>query len=262
MILVDVPWLKQHLNDKDLIVVDVRLEKDYLEGHIPGAVSIPVASTYNLSGATDRVGGLYQIQKVFSQAGIKRDSTIVIYGDSSYVSAGRVFWVFEVYGHKRVKLLNGGFPGWSNNGDLPVSKELTAVQAHEYVPSVDPDRLVTRLGMRLAIDEDDSYIIDTRPIEEYEGVSSRAKRFGHIPGAISISTENNYIEVDDINMLKPVSELRQLYAGAAGKKVYTYCNKGTSSSLTYVIIRQLGYDAAHYDGSWYDWSNDPKLPIE
>jgi len=261
-ILVDVQWLKQHLYDKKFNIVDVRTEEEYRKGHIPGAVNIPVASTNNRVGATDRIGHLQQIQKVFSRAGIRQDNTVVIYDDSKYVDAGRVFWVFEVYGHKQVKLLNGGFPGWSIKGGLPVSKTAPIVQASEYVPLVDPDRLITRLSMRLAIDEMDKYIIDARPAEEYEGVRSRFKRFGHIPTAISIPAQKNFIEVDGIRMLKPYSDLKKLYADAEGKKVYTYCNEGKDSSLTYAIIRHLGHDAAHYDGSWHEWGNDPEATIK
>lgn len=262
IILVDTDWMQSHLHDENIVVVDARTEKQYLQGHIPSAVNIPVMKTYNPVYPKDRVANLPYIRELFRRAGICDDQTIVIYDNTEYKDAGRVFWVFEVYGHKNVKLLNGGFVLWQKK-NLPVSREMVEVSPSEYVPMIEPDRLITRLDMRLAIEDDSKVIVDARSHDEYIGKQSEASRFGHIPHAKSIPSDANFDMVDGVKMLKPVSELRKIYSNLADdKKIYTYCNKGKDSSLTYALLRQLGYNTAHYDGSWFEWGNDTTLPIE
>lgn len=262
MILVDIDWLSKHLHDDNLVIVDARTENEYLKEHIPTAINIPVMKTFNPVNPKDRVANLQYIKKLFRQAGIQKQQTIVVYDNNEYMNAGRVFWVFEVYGHKNVKLLNGGLTLWKNK-KFPTSNVAVKVTPSDYVPMIEPERLITRLDMRLAIEDDNKLIIDARTLEEYTGKQSKSSRFGHIPGATSVPFEENFDIVDGIRMLKPVNELKKMYGSIArNKKVYTYCNKGKHSSLTYALLRQLGYDAAHYDGSWYEWGNDSTLPIE
>lgn len=262
-VLVDISWLARHQADANIIIVDARSEEDYIKEHISGAINIPVAQTFNPQHHQDRVGNFQHIQQLFRKAGIKPEHTVIIYDDSSYIDAARVFWVFEVYGHRQVKLLNGGFPAWRNNTDLTHSSDPTVLPASLYIPAIDPQRLATRLSMRLAIDDVDKVIIDARSAEEYNGIGSIARRSGHIPTAISIPWQLNFVEVAGVTMLKKDAELRAMYDKLVqDKKVYAYCNKGKQSSLTYTILRQLGYDVAHYDGSWFEWGNDETLPIE
>lgn len=262
-ILVDVSWLVKHRNDSGIVIVDARPEKEYLAGHIAGAVNIPVSKTFNPLQNTDRVGNLLHIQNLFRDAGVRNDHAVVIYDGSSYIDAGRVFWVFEVYGHKQVKLLNGGFLGWREYSGESLSKSLREIKKSDYIPAIEPDRLITKFSMRLALEDKNKVIIDTRATDEYEGSRSIAKRSGHIPGAVSIPWDKNFVDIGGIKMLKPASELQELYNDVAqNKQVYLYCNKGKQSSLSYTVMRQLGYDAAHYDGSWYEWGNDFALPIE
>jgi len=262
MILVDIGWLKDHLHDRNMVVVDARTEKEYLQGHIPTAINIPVMKTYSPVEPKDRVANLQHIKKLFSQAGIRNDQTIVIYDNNEYKNAGRLFWVFEVYGHENIKLLNGGFALWMSK-KLPTSKLPAKISPSDYVPTVEPERLITRLDMRLAIEDGSKVIIDARTRDEYIGKKSEASRFGHIPHAENIPSKQNFDMVAGIKMLKPEDELRKIYGDLDGdKKIYTYCNKGKDSSLTYALLRQLGYDVAHYDGSWFEWGNDAALPIE
>jgi len=259
-LLIDVDWLKKHQHDKHLVLVDSRSREDYQRGHIAGAVNIPVAETFSPTIPTDRVADLKYIQQLFRSAGIHKGDTVVIYDDASYIDAGRVFWVFEVFGHKSVRLFNGGYAIWQAK-NLPVELIATIKPYSDYIPEVEPQRLVTRLSMRLAIEDYDKVIIDARPAEDYHGQHSIAARSGHIPHAISIPWKDNFIKIDGINMLKSESDLRALYRRVGDKDVYTYCNKGKQSSLTYTLLRQLGKQVAHYDGSWFEWGNDLSLPI-
>ncbi len=262
-IVVDSAWLQQRLDDEALLIVDARKKSDYDKGHIPGAINLPVAKTFNPDKAKDRVGNLFHIRKLFSELGIRNDHAVVVYDDGVYIDAGRVFWVFEVYGHKPVYILNGGYPGWLAQAGTTVSKQPRTLPASRYIPETAPDILLTRLDMLIALDNDSIAIIDARTEEEYAGKESIAKRSGHIPGAVNIPWRKAFVEIDGIRMLRPTSELRKLYDPVAQGKntIYTYCNFGQHASLTYTLLRQLGYNTAHYDGSWYEWGNDERLPI-
>ena len=262
-VLVDIQWLVQHQNDANIKIVDARSEAAYKAGHIEGAVNIPVADTFNPVINIDRVGNLKYISTLFSNAGVRKEHTIVVYDGNTYIDAGRVFWVFELYGHKNVKLLDGGIKGWQAYSNQALSKKITSSEKSNYIHTIEPRRLITKFSMRLAIDDDEKLIIDARSKQEYEGSKSIALRSGHIPGAISIPWDQNFIEIDGIRMLKPIDSLRVIYDKKVnGKKVYLYCNKGRQSSFSYTILRQLGHDVAHYDGSWFEWGNDESLPIE
>jgi len=262
-VLVDSKWLVKHQYDLNMKIVDARSEEDFQKGHIRGAVNIPVSDTFNPVINTDRVGNLKHISQLFGNAGIRNEQTIVIYDGNTYIDAGRVFWVFEVYGHKNVKLLDGGIKGWQAESNQPLSQLSIKAQKTQYIPTIEPERHVTKFSMNLALEDKNKVIIDARTNKEFKGESTIAKRAGHIPGAINISWEENFTYNNGIKMLKPIEELKQLYdTRVRNKQILLYCNKGKQSSLSYTVLRHLGHNAAHYDGSWYEWGNDELLPIE
>jgi len=261
-LLVDADWLKQRLTDKDIVVLDVRSRDEYLQGHISGAVNVPVAASFSPTPPRDRVANISNIQKLYGDAGIGADTSVIIYDNGEYINAGRSFWVLEVYGHKRVMLLNGGYPAWLKK-QYPVSRKVTTPVPRQFMAAIQPQRLATRLHTLLAIEDDSKLILDARTEDEYSGKISKSSRAGHIPSAINIPWDRNFRDVDGVPTIKSFDELKQVYKDIdKTKKTITYCNKGKQSSFTYFILRQLGYDASHYDGSWYEWSNDTDLPIE
>ena len=161
-VLVDINWLVKHQNDAEIIVVDARSYEEYKKGHIKGAVNIPVSDTFNPVNNTDRVGNLQYISELFSNAGIRNDHKVVIYDGNTYIDAGRVFWVFEVYGHKNVKLLDGGIMGWRFYSGQPLSQVNVEPEKTVYIPTVEPKRHVTKFSMRLALEDNNKVIIDAR----------------------------------------------------------------------------------------------------
>jgi len=255
-------WLKQRLSDKNIVVLDVRDRDAYLSGHIKGAVNIPVDRTFSSNSPKDRVANISYIQKLFGDAGIDAATGVVIYDNGEYINAGRTFWVLEVYGHKKAMLLNGGYPAWLKK-QYPVTEVETKPAPKQFVAAIQPQRLATRLHTLLATEDDSKLILDARTAAEYSGKVSKSARAGHIPSAISIPWKRNFKDVGGISTIKSFEELRQVYQDIdKSKKTITYCNKGKHSSFTYFIMRELGYDVSHYDGSWYEWGNDADLPIE
>lgn len=261
-LLVESLWLQKHQYDPSVVVVDVRSAQQYQQGHIRGAVSIPTNLTYRQKDKTDRIGSIAYIQELFGAAGIDQQTDVVLYDDGTFIDAGRVFWVFEVYGHRRVAVLNGGYLGWTAK-DYEVSLHAVPRKARKFVASIQPERLATRLHVRLAMNDISKVLIDARPEEEYLGKKSESRQFGHIPNAVSVPWDRNIIMVEGIPMSKALPELENIYKGfSKDKQIITYCNKGRQSSFTYFVLRRLGRDVSHYDGSWFDWSNDQNLPIE
>lgn len=253
--------VKGNSNFKEMVIVDARSAQAYAKGHIKNAVSIPVSKTFRKTDGKDRVGKIPQIQKLFSDAGISNSSPVVIYDDGKFIDAARMFWVFEVYGHKKVAVLSVGYNAWESQ-DYPVSKEIVKPKPRKFYAIIDPRRMATKLTTRLATGNNNVIIVDARSEKEYRGIESKSKRFGHIPNAKSIPWNDNINSKNKKNEIKSLNELAKTYDNFdKDKKVITYCNKGKQSSLTYLVLRQLNYNVSHYDGSWFEWGNDNNLPI-
>lgn len=260
-LIVDVDWLKENIGNKDLVVVDTRDEAEYLEEHISGAVNIPVKSTFGKPPENDLIAPISHIQNVMSEAGIDNNTKVILYDDGDLIDAARVFWVLEVYGHKRAAILNGGFSIWREKG-LSLSSEPTKLPKKTFLPTIVPNILSTKFSTRLAINDKSKTIIDARSAQEYLGQKSKTSRFGHIPSAINIPFYTNFDEKSGVKKLKTIESLEKNYQNVdRDKKVITYCNRGKESALTYFILRRLGFNVSAYDGSWLEWSSDNSLPV-
>lgn len=260
--IVEPAWLAKNIDSTSLVIIDARSAAAYQKKHIKNAINIPVSKTYSAVDPKDRVASIQHIQKLFGDAGIDATSNIIIYDGGEFINAGRIFWVLEVYGHRRVALLKYGLPGWIQDS-FPESDKTHHLAARKFIAEVQPNRLKTKLHTRLAIADVKKIIIDSRSAEEYAGKISFSGRAGHIPGAISIPWNKNFKNVNGVSTIRDMSQLKSIYKDIKpGKQIITYCNKGRHSSFTYMILRQLGHDVSHYDGSWNEWGNDESLPIE
>jgi len=260
--LLDSNWLQEHLHLRSLRIVDARSSVEFAKAHIPGAVNLPVQNTFGPNPRSDLVAPISQIQHLLGQAGINNDIDVVVYDDGTFIDAARLIWILESHGHERVALLNGGMPEWRVK-QFAVSDRAIPVAASEFVPTINPDRIASTLATRLAVKLPNRQLLDVRSEDEYLGYESSSKRYGHIPGAQNVSWDKNFsTDENGISRIRPLSELRDLYADLdPNLAVITYCNKGKQSALTHFVLRELGYQVSAYDGSWYEWGNNPKLPI-
>lgn len=256
--IVDVNYVQKHLNDSDVVVIDLRSKDAFEKGHIQNAVNMPAYE--NLFAQGYLMPGLNELKQLFSGAGIDSSIHVVAYDNGDFIWAARLYWILETLGHTKVSLLDVGFDYWKNS-DLPISTKTKTVQKKEFVPRVDDTKLQTKLGTLVSIGE--KTIIDGRQTSHYLGEQSLAKRFGHIPTAQNFACTQNYQVSQKGNQMKDIQQLQQMYANLPkDKEIILYCDGGAEAALNYVVLQELGFDVSVYDGSWVEWGNDENVPIE
>jgi thiosulfate/3-mercaptopyruvate sulfurtransferase len=215
-LLVETDWLAEHLDDPDLRVVDARKADEYKAGHIPGAVNIPRSATFDPEAPKGMVAPKEMIEEVFGSKGISNETRVVIYGIGKDKDAARIFWTLEYYGHTNVSVLNGGFKKWQAEG-REVTVEEPEIAPTTFTVSPNPALLSTKEEILEDIGKADVVMLDTRSPAEFRGEDLRAKRGGHIPGAVLVDWVENFT-VEDVPVFKSAAELTKLYEAAGVTK--------------------------------------------
>lgn len=268
--LVTTDWLAERLGQPGLVVVesdeDVLL---YETGHIPGAVKIDWHTDLNDPVVRDYVNG-EQFAALLGSKGIARDTTVVIYGDKNNWWAAYALWVFTLFGHEDVRLLDGGRDLWIAEG-RPLTTDVPEVTPVEY-PVVERDDTVVRAFKEDVLAHFGNPLIDVRSPEEYNGERTSAPaypeegalRAGHIPTAASVPWAR---AAAPDGTFKSRVELDAIYRDEAGLQdgddVIAYCRIGERSSHTwFVLTHLLGFEKVrNYDGSWTEWGSAVRVPI-
>ncbi|KRE23637.1 sulfurtransferase [Agromyces sp. Soil535] len=268
--LVTTEWLAERLGQPGLVVVesdeDVLL---YETGHIPGSVKVDWHTELNDPVVRDYVNG-EQFAALLGSKGIARDTTVVIYGDKNNWWAAYALWVFTLFGHEDVRLLDGGRDLWIAEG-RPLTTDVTEVTPVEY-PVVERDDSVIRAFKDDVLAHFGNPLIDVRSPEEYNGERTSAPaypeegalRAGHIPTAASVPWAR---AAAADGTFKPRAELDAIYRDEAGLEdgddVIAYCRIGERSSHTWFVLAYLlGFEQVrNYDGSWTEWGSAVRVPI-
>ncbi|GAA1673983.1 sulfurtransferase [Microbacterium lacus] len=263
-------WLEENLGTPGLVVVesdeDVLL---YETGHIPGAVKVDWHTELNDPVVRDYVDGA-GFSRLLSAKGISREDTIVIYGDKNNWWAAYALWVFSLFGHEDVRLLDRGRDGWIADG-RPLTTEPTVREKTDY-PVIERDDSSLRAYKEDVLAHLGKPLIDVRSPEEYDGSRTSAPaypeegalRAGHIPTAASVPWAR---AVAPDGGFKPRAELDAIYRDevglADGDSVVAYCRIGERSSHTWFVLKHLlGFeDVRNYDGSWTEWGSAVRVPI-
>jgi thiosulfate/3-mercaptopyruvate sulfurtransferase len=268
---VQADWLEKNLDDPKVVVVEVSTEPGiYERGHIRNAVKITWHT--DLVDTVNRdVVSAANFQKFAQAAGINQDSTVVLYGDKNNWFAAWGAWIFNLYGAKDVRLLDGGRVKWEKDGRALTTAVTTKSKGNFTSTRLDKTLRATLLQdiIPVAKKRVKKDLIDIRSADEFSGkifapagFQELAVRAGHIPGAINVPWGLN---VNADGTFKTVAELRKLYAdkGVDGKQsIITYCRIGERSSLTWFVLSEiLGYDVKNYDGSWTEYGNTVGVPI-
>ena len=272
--LVTTEWVAQHLDDANVRVVesdeDVIL---YETGHIPGAVKVDWHADLNDAVQRDYLDP-ESFAKLMSRLGISPDTTVVFYGDKNNWWATYALWVFRLFGHDNVRIMDGGRKKWEDEG-RPMTTDAPNYAATDYpVRERDDERIRAFKDDVLAHIRSHGKLIDVRSPDEFAGLKLHmpeypqegAMRGGHIPGAKSVPWARAVNP--DTGEFKSAEELRAIYEGEAGlnqvDEVVAYCRIGERSSHTWFALTYLlGYDnVRNYDGSWTEWGNSVRVPIE
>jgi thiosulfate/3-mercaptopyruvate sulfurtransferase len=273
-VLVDTSWVKGNLDNPKVRVVEVDYSptENYNVGHIQGSVLIDWKKDINDPVRRD-ILTKSDLEALFGRLGISNDTSIVLYGDFNNWFAAFAFWVFKYYGVEKVVLLNGGRKKWLLE-DLPVTKDVPSHPAATFRAKEPNEKLRVYLDYaRQAYTAPGKVLVDVRSPKEFTGEilappeypTEHAQRGGHIPGAKNIPWGQAVRDED--GTFKPVEELKALYEGKGvtpDKEVLTYCRIGERSSHTWFVLKYLlGYpDVRNYDGSWTEWGNLIRSPIE
>jgi thiosulfate/3-mercaptopyruvate sulfurtransferase len=255
---VPISWLKQNLNNPKLVLIDLRQEEEFQKEHIKNAVNI--AGLKSLFDKDFVMPKLSFLKELFSNAGIDNESLVVAYDNGDFIWAARLYWILEILGHKNVGILKVSY-GNLLKKEFPISHGVHKVTRKEFIPRIDNEKIETKLSTLLSIGK--KTIIDGRKESHYEGKESIAKRYGHIPTALNYACTQNFQVTDDGSIMKDFDELQKIYKNIPKKKdIILYCDGGAEAALNYIVLKELGYNAAVYDGSWIEWGNDNAVPID
>jgi thiosulfate/3-mercaptopyruvate sulfurtransferase len=271
-VLVDTDWVKSNLNKPGIKLVEIDVDtKQYEAGHIPGAIGFNWQTQLNEQVRRDIITK-EEFEKLVGGAGISNNDTVIIYGDNNNWFAAFGLWIFKMYGHKDVRLMNGGRQKWLNEKDKEMTTDLPNYPPVTYkAQAPDPKLRALVPEVMEASRSKAQNLVDVRSPDEFTGkviappgMSETAQRGGHIPGAKSIPWSTT---VNADGTFKSVEELRKLYDDKGvdpRKPTIAYCRIGERSSHTWFVLKYLlGMEnVKNYDGSWTAYGNLIAAPIE
>ncbi|GAA1930184.1 sulfurtransferase [Nocardioides hwasunensis] len=249
-------------------VIDVRYQlggppgrESFATGHVPGAAYVDM--DHDLASAPGS-GGRHPLperesfQEAMQRAGVRSDRPVVVYDDWQGRAAARAWWLLRHHGHDDVRVLDGGWSAWLEEGHPAESGE-SSVEPGDFTASAEPHSRIVEADGVLAVD----VLIDARAPDRFRGDSEPVDPVaGHIPGAVNVPSTDN---LDERGRFRSAEELRATYArvGADGAgSVAAYCGSGVTATHDLLAMQVAGIDAALYPGSWSGWITEPSRPVE
>ncbi|MEA2647220.1 MAG: thiosulfate/3-mercaptopyruvate sulfurtransferase [Chloroflexota bacterium] len=268
--LVTTDWVAENI-DSGIKVIEVDEDTEaYGWGHLPGAVSLNWQTEMQDRVRRDLVDQA-GFEKLLGSRGVSESDSVVLYGGNNNWFAAYAYWIFKLYGHQDVRLMDGGRKKWELE-DRSMTADLPSVTGTEYHAKA-PDGSIRALRAEVVAAAGTTPMVDVRSTDEFIGrlaapphlPHEQAQKKGHIPGATSIPWSK---AANDDGSFKSIDELRQVYLEEAGlatdKATITYCRIGERSSHTWFVLTELlGFkDVKNYDGSWTEYGSLVGVPIE
>ncbi|MDX1802695.1 MAG: rhodanese-like domain-containing protein [Alcanivorax sp.] len=258
--------LAKHLDDDNLLIVDLGKPAIYVQAHVPGAMHLDFKRLQ--TGAQPAPGMIPDddtLSELFSQLGLTEDTHVVAYDDEGGGWAGRLLWTLDAIGHRQYSYLNGGIHAWLAE-DLATASEPGERQPSDYEVGEHDPLTEVKLEYLLAHYQDDDLVLwDSRSEEEFDGVRAFAQKAGHIPGARHYEWTEAMDKGNNLR-LRPLDEIRrelETRGITADKQVICHCQTHHRSSFSWLVAKILGYPRVRgYAGSWAEWGNHPDTPAE
>ncbi len=278
-VIVDTDYVLKNKDKPGVVLVDARAAVDYKKGLIPGAAVLgEKAGQVALRDVNARVLPVNKLEKILGDAGITRESEIIVYGTKGDTGPDVVFWILEYLGAGKAKVYHGGFDDWTA-GKHPLTNEPRKLPAAKFTAKVRPEVIATTDYVKQNLQNKEIQFLDTRTAKENSGDDIRALRGGYIAAAnhVNIPYETAWKDPEAAKKLaektvkdregmalKDTAALKELYKNVDPKKeVVAYCQTGTRSTQTYAVLREAGYQKVrNYDDSWIVWGSDERLPAK
>lgn len=251
-------------NTEGVLFIDTRNYWKYVEGHIPGAQNLELYAFHWVDTSKSGLEAFtIQMAMLFSSVGIDSTKRVIFYQENSGYDAARGVWLLNYFGHTNAQVLDGGFDLWKTK-KLPLSKQDPNASQARFIAKPDRTLIATRDSLRAEVgsgrEKRRAQIIDTRSKGEHQGTFRRAVRPGHIPDSVNIEW-SEALKKD--GTFKEARDLRRLYSGLSPEaESITYCQSGYRAAHSWFALKLLGFTSVrNYLGSWYEWGNDPDVPI-
>jgi thiosulfate/3-mercaptopyruvate sulfurtransferase len=244
--------------------VDVRPPYFFSQAHLPGAVNLPA---FYLQGPNGGPPPAVEFARRLGDLGLTRDSHIVAYDEGGSPAAAVLYWTLRYFRHPQASVLDGGITKWRREGRDWEYTAQAPERATYDTPAPEPDILATHDDALAALEDTGAVLVDVRSPAEFLGLQRAARRNGHMPGAINLEWTNALqIDADELPVTRAPDELRTLFAQAGvtpDKEVIVYCQSGSRSSHTFLVLDALGYTRTkHYAAGWQEWGNREDTPVE
>lgn len=255
------------IKENKLKIIDLRDGVKYLSSHIPTAVHMDKKDFSDINGWVEAlIAEPLYFTEIVQKKGINSNSEIVIYADKNSSLAARLWWVFKVYGHQKVKILNKGFDSWVA-ADFPKEMLATKNKRGDFIiKDVNNNWLINSDTIAENLNNENFVILDTRPKAEYNGdkVSPNAARKGKIPGSLHLEWTEVLDQSYNFKDPEKITEIFQKLGATKDKKtIVILSNLGIKAAHTFLTFKLLGYENVKlYDASWLGWSHRSDLPVK